>query len=134
MTEDPAVWADAKKGIGSFGQGSIQSFLDSAFGIGTENQRQLRNALNSLKSNSSFDQGGKNLTKTELGLIKSFLADMDINPDVAIQRLRSRKKEYVRSLAVFGIDPSSNDAPPKPGGNTSYEAYLARQKANTNGR
>ena len=133
MADDPAVWEDAKKGVGSFGRGFVQSTLSKTLGVGTKNQQTLRDLISRVRANSSFEQGGKALTKTELQLVDAFTANINFDPDVSIQMLRDSRNEYLDALSVYGVNPRSNNATPKPSGKTPYEEYLAR-KARTNGR
>jgi hypothetical protein len=134
MADDPDVWADAKKGVGSFGRGYFQSALSKTLGIGTKNQQTLRDFISAVRANSSFESGGKALTKTELDLVDAFTGNIDIDPDVSVQMLRDRRGEFVDALSVYGVNPRLNNATPKAGGNDSYAAYLARQEAKSNAR
>ena len=134
MADDPAVWEDAKKGVGSFGRGYLKSTLSKTLGIGTKNQQMLRDFISGVRANSSFESGGKALTKTELDLIDAFTGNINIDPDVSIQMLRDRRGEYVDALSVYDVKPRSNNATPKTDGNDAFAAYLARQKAIPNAR
>ena len=134
MADDPAVWEDAKKGVGSFGRGYLKSTLSKTLGIGTKNQQMLRDFISGVRANSSFESGGKALTKTELDLIDAFTGNINIDPDVSIQMLRDRRGEYVDALSVYDVKPRSNNATPKTDGNDAFAVYLARQKAISNAR
>ena len=134
MADDPAVWEDAKKGVGSFGKGYLKSTLSKTLGIGTKNQQMLRDLISGVRANSSFESGGKALTKTELDLIDAFTGNINIDPDVSIQMLKDRRGEYVDALSVYDVKPRPNNATPKTDGNDAFAAYLARQKAISNAR
>jgi hypothetical protein len=134
MADDPEIWEDAKKGVGSFGRGYLKSTLSKTLGIGTKNQQTLRDLISAVRANSSFESGGKALTKTELDLIDAFTGNIDTDPDVSIQMLKDRKGEYEDALSVYNVKSRSNNATPKPEGNDAYAAYLARTKATPNAR
>jgi hypothetical protein len=134
MADDPEIWEDAKKGVGSFGRGYLKSTLSKTLGIGTKNQQTLRDLISAVRANSSFESGGKALTKTELDLIDAFTGNIDTDPDVSIQMLKDRKGEYEDALSVYNVKSRSNNAMPKPEGNDAYAAYLARTKATPNAR
>jgi len=103
MADNPKIWEDAKKGVGSFGAGYTKAILKNAFNVGSDNQAKLRNLINAFRATSAFGSGGKNLTKTEKELVDAFSANININPNVAISRLRDIKGRATESLSEFGV-------------------------------
>ena len=103
MADNPKTWEDAKKGVGSFGAGYTKSILKNAFNVGSDNQAKLRNLINAFRATSAFGSGGKNLTKTEKELVDAFGANININPNVAISRLRDIRGRAIEGLSEFGV-------------------------------
>lgn len=76
-------------GVGAFGTGRLKQFGFQQLGMGSQDDEDLRNLLDSLRAESSFARGGKNLTGTEKGMIDQFLMNVNRNPRSADQALEN---------------------------------------------
>jgi len=116
MADDPKIWADAKKGVGSFGVGAVKSAAKDYFNVGSDTQATFRNLVNALRASTSFGEGGKSLTKIEKEMMAPFNASIGINPDVGILRLRDMRKRLASGRSVMGVDQQATTSAPKQAG------------------
>lgn len=94
-------------------------------GVGSDDAEALRNKLDQLKAQASFQEGGKQFTGTERDMLNAFLANVNANPAAAKVRLKSFREAANRSLSSLG----GNAAAPDNAGGDAYQQYLARTKA-----
>lgn len=114
------------KGLGPI-RGRIGRIGMEYAGVGDPREEELRNKIDTLKAQASFQEGGKQFTGTEKALLDAFLTGVNQNPTAARTRLKSFKEQAQRSMqSLNGTNPT-----PGPGaadGGDLYSQYLARTK------
>ena len=105
-------------GLGGMGAGSAKRFAKQAFGVGGDKQEALRDRLDRLRAQASFQEGGKQFTGTEAQLLANFLANVNSNPRTAVIRLKEFRDQANKSLSNLGVNRSNAGqvAPIMPGG------------------
>lgn len=114
------------KGLGPV-EGRLGSIGKEYLGIGSDDEEQLRNKLNQLKAQASFQEGGKQFTGTEKQMLDAFLAGVNQNPAAVQDRLKTFRESAQRSLTSMGAGRRSGVTTiPTTGGDGLYEEYLKR--------
>ncbi len=106
------------KGLGPI-KGRIGRIGQEYLGVGDPREEQLRNKIDQLKAQASFQEGGKQFTGTEKEMLDNFLAGVNQNPRAVRARLQSFRASANRSLSNLGEGGGGATTTPAPGGNKS---------------
>jgi len=122
------------KGLGPI-RGRVGRIGMEYLGVGDPREEQLRNLIDNLRTQASFQEGGKTLTGTESQLLNAFLTGVNQNPTAAKARLKMFKEQALRSKASLsgpvGTDPGASTTPG--GGGDAYSEYLKRTQRKPGG-
>jgi len=91
------------EGLGGFGGGGVKRFLKTNAGIGSDDAETLRNMIDQLKAQASFQEGGKQFTGTEKAMLENFLSSVSADPGTARLRLQNFKRSAERSYKNLGF-------------------------------
>lgn len=118
------------QGLGGMGTGTVKRLLKRGIGVGSDQAETLRNMLDRLRAQASFQEGGKQFTGTEAELMDNFLSSVNSNSQTAKLRLAEFKRMAENSLGQLGGNRSTfgsgfspmpshagapGGAPPRPG-------------------